>query len=165
MNFTRVAVAAVVAWVAFIVIGSLVHTVILDDLYASQELSGNGATEPVTGFLLALLGFSAFAYTYAKGYEGGSGTQEGMRFGVLVAIMLISFAAVWSFVVLPISGSLAAALTVDYIVEFAAYGMIVGAIYKPHIRPRGNSRPAGIRDLESGLGINGAQENRGAQDP
>ena len=90
MNFTRVAVAAVVAWVAFIVIGSLVHTVILDDLYASQELSGNGATEPVTGFLLALLGFFAFAYTYAKGYEGGSGTQEGMRFGVLVAIMFIS---------------------------------------------------------------------------
>ena len=82
-----------------------------------------------------------------------------------VVIMLISFAAVWSFVVLPISGSLAAALTVDYIVEFAAYGMIVGAIYKPHIRPRGNSRPAGIRDQESGLGINGAQENRGAQDP
>ena len=137
MNFTRVVVAAVVAWVAFIVIGYLVHTVILDDLYASQELSGNGATEPVTGFLLALLGFFAFAYTYAKGYEGGSGTQEGMRFGVLVAIMLISFAAVWSFVVMPISGSLAAALTVDYIVEFAAYGMIVGAIYKPHCRPGG----------------------------
>ena len=140
MNLTRVAVAAVVAWIAFIVIGYVVHTVILEDLYASQELSGHGETEPLTGFLLALLGFFAFSYTYAKGYEGGYGTQEGMRFGVLVAIMLISFAAVWGYVVFPISGSLAAALAVDYIVEFAAYGMIVGAIYKPH--PRGYARPA-----------------------
>ena len=140
MNLTRVAVAAVVAWVAFVVIGYVVHTVVLGDLYASQELSGRGETEPLTGFLLALLGFFAFAYTYAKGYEGGYGTQEGMRFGVLVAIMLISFAAVWGYVVFAISGSLAAALAIDYIVEFAAYGMIVGAIYKPH--PRGLARSA-----------------------
>ncbi len=135
MNFRRVAVAAVAAWVAFLVIGSVVHTVVLDDLYASQELSGIGETEPLTGFLLALVGFFVFTYTYAKGYEGGRGTQEGLRFGVLVAIMLVSFAGVWGYVVFPISGGLAAALAIDYIVEFAVYGMIVGAIYKP--RPRG----------------------------
>jgi len=52
-----------------------------------------------------------------------SATQEGIWFGVLVAIMLISFAAVWSLVVLPISGSLAAALTIDYVLECSAYGM------------------------------------------
>ncbi len=43
-----------------------------------------------------------------------------------------------------------------------AYGMIVGAIYKPDSRPGASSRPVGFRGLESGLGINGAQENRGA---
>lgn len=138
MNFGRVTVAAVVAWLAFIVIGDIVHTVILDELYAGEELSGARETEPLTGFALALLGFFAFAYTYAKGYEGGYGTQEGMRFGVLVGIMLISFAAVWGYIVFPISASLAAALAIDYIVEFAAYGMIVGAIYKPSARRSGN---------------------------
>ena len=145
MNFTRVAVAAVVAWVAFIVIGSLVHTVLLDDLYASQELSGGGETEPLPGFLLALLGFFAFAYAYAKGYEGGYGIQEGIRFGVLVAIMLVAFAAVWGYVVFPVSGSLAAALAIDYVVEFAVYGMIVGAIYRPQPAVRRES-PASHRE-------------------
>ncbi|MDP6581907.1 MAG: hypothetical protein QF681_14730 [Vicinamibacterales bacterium] len=70
MNFSRVAVAAVVAWIAFVVIGYVVHTIILDDLYASQELAGTVETEPLIGFLLALFGFFVFAYVYAKGYEG-----------------------------------------------------------------------------------------------
>lgn len=133
MNFSRLAVAASVAWVAFVVIGYVVHGVLLTDLYAEQTSvrRAGGEAHPVYGFAAALVGFFAFAYTYAKGYEGGHGAQEGMRFGVLVALMLICFAAVWGYVVFPISGGLAAALAVDYIVEFAVYGMIVGAIYTP----------------------------------
>ena len=54
-----------------------------------------------------------------------------MRFGVLVALMLVSFAWVWGYVVFQISGGFAAVLAIDYVVEFAIYGMIVGAIYRP----------------------------------
>ena len=133
MNFSRLAVAASVAWVAFVIIGYVVHGVLLTDLYAQQasSLRPGGDAHPMYGFGAALVGFFAFAYSYAKGYEGGQGMQEGMRFGVLVALMLICFAAVWAYVVFPISGGLAAVLAVDYVVEFAVYGMIVGAIYKP----------------------------------
>ena len=133
MNFSRLAVAASVTWVAFVAIGYVVHGVLLTDLYAEQTSVRRAGEEahPVYGFAAAFVGFFAFAYTYAKGYEGGHGAQEGMRFGVLVALMLICFAAVWGYVVFPISGGLAAALAVDYIVEFAVYGMIVGAIYTP----------------------------------
>lgn len=45
--------------------------------------------------------------------------------------MLITLAAVWGYVVFPISSGLAAALAIDYVVEFAIYGMIVGSIYRP----------------------------------
>ena len=137
MNFLRRAVAAVIAWVAFMAIGWLVHGVLLTELYARQgaAVRGGGETAPAIGFAVALIGFLAFAYTYAKGYEGGQGVQEGMRFGVLVALMLITFAGVWAYVVFPISGSLAAALAIDYVVEFAIYGMIVGAVYRPPTAP------------------------------
>ena len=137
MNFARLAVAALTSWAAFLLIGSLVHGVLLTDLYR-QQASGvrSDSMSPWVGFGLALVGFFAFAYTYAKGYEGGSGWQEGLRFGVLVALMLISFAAVWGYVVFPISGGLAAALAIDYVVEFAIYGMIVGKIYRPRLRTR-----------------------------
>lgn len=132
MNFPRLAIAAVAAWVAFVLIGSVVHGMLLTDLY-SQQVSGirvGDETNAFVGFGVALVGFLAFAYTYAKGYEGGQGIQEGMRFGVLVAIMLISFAGVSGYVAFQISGKLAAVLAIDYVVEFAVYGMIVGAVYR-----------------------------------
>ena len=133
MNFPRLALAAVIAWIAFIVLGWLVHGVFLTDLYTRQVagIRGEGASNSASYFALALIGFFAFAYTYAKGYEGGQGAQEGMRFGVLVALMLITFTGVWGHVIFPMSVGLTAALAIDYVVEFAVYGMIVDAIYRP----------------------------------
>ena len=132
MNFPRLAVAAVAAWVVFVAIGSVVHGMLLADLYSQQVsgVRGGDETNAFAGFGVALVGFLAFAYMYAKGYEGGQGVQEGIRFGVLVALMLISFAGVWGYVAFQISGKLAAALAIDYVVEFAVYGMIVGAVYR-----------------------------------
>ena len=137
MNFSRLAAAALTSWAAFLLIGSVVHGVLLTGLYA-QQASGvrSDPMSPAVGFGLALIGFFAFAYAYAKGYEGGSGLHEGMRFGVLVALMLITLAAVWGYIVFPISTGLAAALAIDYVVEFAIYGMIVGSIYRPRNRSR-----------------------------
>lgn len=133
MNFPRLALAAVSAWVAFMAIGWVAHGVFLTDLYTRRAagIRGEGASSSAIGFAVALIGFFAFAYTYAKGYEGGQGAQEGMRFGVLVALMLITFTGVWGHVVFPMSGGLTAALAIDYVVEFAVYGMIVDAIYRP----------------------------------
>jgi hypothetical protein len=133
INFPRLALAAVIAWVAFMAIGWGVHEVLLTDFYARQAVGirGEGASSSAIGFAAALIGFFAFAYTYAKGYEGGQGAQEGMRFGVLVALMLITLTGVWGHVVFPMSGGFTAVLAIDYVVEFAVYGMIVDAIYRP----------------------------------
>ena len=135
MNFARVALAAIAAWVLYMAMGYLVHGVLLRDLYlqyaAVMRPEAEAAAILPIGFGFALVGFFAFAYTYAKGYEGGSGLQEGLRFGVLVGILLCCFAGVWQYMVWPAGERLFAAWLVDYIVEFALYGMLVGLIYKP----------------------------------
>jgi hypothetical protein len=119
--------------------GYLVHGVLLRDTYLQYagvmrpEAEAN-AILPVN-FGLVLVGFFAFAYAYAKGYEGGSGLQEGLRFGVLVAIMLCTFVSIWQYMVWPAGRGLLAAWLVDYVVEFALYGMVVGVIYKPAALP------------------------------
>jgi hypothetical protein len=139
MNFARVAGAAVAAWVLYMAMGYLVHGVLLRDTYLQYA----GVMRPEAeasailpfNFGLVLVGFFAFAYAYAKGYEGGSGLQEGLRFGVLVAIMLCTFVAIWQYMVWPVGRGLLAVWLVDYVVEFAFYGMVVGLIYKPMALP------------------------------
>jgi hypothetical protein len=135
MNFARVAAAAVVAWIVSIGIGFLVNTVILADLTRANTPPMRQEAEIIgllpLGFVFLLLGFFAFAYAYAKGYEGGNGVMEGVRFGVVAALVVIGFAGIWQYVAFPISGALTAAIVIDTIVELAIYGAIVGAIYKP----------------------------------
>ena len=134
MNLPRVAIAAVVAWIVSLGIGFFVNTVLLADL----ALANTPPMRPEAditgmlpmGFLFLLAGFLAFAYTYAKGYEGGNGVMEGIRFGVLVAVIITGFAGIWQYIVFPISGSMSAAIIADTFVELPIYGAIVGAVYK-----------------------------------
>ena len=139
MNLARVAMAAVVAWVVYLAVSFVVHTMVLRSLYlehlsAMRPEAQQNAILPI-GFMFALVGFFAFAYAYAKGYEGGRGVQEGLRFGVLVGILICCFRVIWDHMVWPVSLQLTVAWMVEYIVEFAIYGSVVGAIYKPVARP------------------------------
>ncbi len=133
MNFGRVAAAAIVAWIAYLVLSPLANNVVLADLYARHASVFRPQAEMnlVLGLGASLVGFFVFAYAYAKGYEGGNRATEGLRFGVVVGLLLACFAVTWNYVVLPVSGSLGMAWIVDTLVEMAIYGVIVGLVYKP----------------------------------
>ena len=135
MNFPRVALAAVASWVAYLGVSFLVHGVLLADLYSQHAAHARPPDAQMeilpAAFGLALVGFFAFSYAYAKGYEGSNGIQEGLRFGVLVGILLSCFAGIFQYMVWPVSASVLAAWLIDYVLEFAFYGIIVGAIYRP----------------------------------
>lgn len=135
MNFPRVAAAAVSAWIVSLILGYVVNDLLLKGVYLANAGSlrseaAVNANLPL-GFTFMLVGFFVFAYAYAKGYEGTSGVVEGLRYGILIGVMLDCFAIVWYFVTVPINGTMAAAMLIDYPIEFALYGAIVGAIYKP----------------------------------
>ena len=135
MNLQRVAAAALVAWIVSIGIGFLVNEVLLIELIRANAAAMRPDAELMAklplGFGVLLVGFFAFAYAYARGYEGGNGIMEGIRFGVIAAFLVIGFGLIWMYVSYPISGVYTIALLVDAIVELALYGAIVGAIYKP----------------------------------
>src|SRR5512138_3131494 len=134
MNLSRVALAAFVAWLAFCGLGYLSHAVLMKDLYLAHSLIMRSESEANAylplAFGVALVGFFAFSYAYAKGYEGGRGVQEGLRFGVLIGLMVVGFSIVWDYMTYPLSRTFFLAHVVDYIVEYAIYGMIVGAVYR-----------------------------------
>ena len=134
MNFARVAMAAVAAWVVSIPVGYVVNDIILKDTFTANAAVLRPEAEVMAnvplGFVFMLGGFFVFAYVYAKGYEGGQGIMEGIRYGVLVALMINCFAFSWWYITVPINGAMAVSMMIDAIVEYSLYGAIVGAIYK-----------------------------------
>ena len=135
MNLKRVVLAGVVAWMVSLPLGFLVNNVLFADIMAANAAVLRPTAElnaklPL-GFAFLIVGYIAFAYVYAKGYEGGNGIVEGARFGILVAILVNCFGIVWQYVMFPITITMSAAMLIDQVVEMMIYGAVVGAIYKP----------------------------------
>ena len=136
MNVKRLGLATLAAWVTYMVLGFLIHGVMLDDMW--QALIRDGVARSTVnanallpiGMALALPGAFAFAYAYAKGYEGGSGFQEGLRFGVLIGLVLVIFGITWNYIVFPLPMNYLTSVAVATVIEFAALGMVVGLIYR-----------------------------------
>jgi hypothetical protein len=138
MNFPRLALAAVVGWLVSLGVGYVVDAYLMADIYAAhaQVFRPQAGMNLPLAFAAQLLGFFVFAYMYAKGYEGTSGVQEGLRFGVLVGLLLIGFAVAWNYVVLPVSGTLGVYWVVATLLEMALYGVVVGWLYRPRAAVR-----------------------------
>ena len=91
----------------------------------------------VTAFLLPLMfvgilfAMLVASYLYAKGYEGGSGIQEGMRFGVLVGLVMLGYVAGVNYAIMNIGKRLALYYGLAGLVEWVVVGMAIGVVYKP----------------------------------
>ena len=137
MNFARVGLASLAGWIVFLALGFLANAVVLADMWA--DLMRDGAARPAAtadplmpiGFIAALPGMLAFTYAYAKGYEGGPGLQEGLRFGVLVGLMFAAFSITWNYIVFPLPFEYLTSMAVATLIQFAAVGMAVGLVYRP----------------------------------
>jgi hypothetical protein len=77
-----------------------------------------------------LVAMFALAYIYAKGYEGGGGLQEGLRFGVVVGVFMDGYVAVGNYVVMNIGRRLSAVMAVAGLVEMIVVGVTLGLVYK-----------------------------------
>ena len=135
MNWMRLAAGAIAAWIVSIALGYVVNQALLAGMYAANQSAFRSQTDMMPmlpiGFAATFVGFFVLSYAYAKGYEGGSGTMEGLRFGLMAGVLLSCFTIVWEYVVFPLQASMSVAMIVDTIGEFTIYGAIIGTIYKP----------------------------------
>ena len=74
---------------------------------------------------------AAAAYIFAKGYEGGSGVQEGLGFGVAIGIFAVGYSGIVNFAVLNIGRHLGGSMAIAAFVEWVIAGIVIGVIYKP----------------------------------
>ena len=135
MNYGRLAIAVVIATVVDAAYGFVVY----GNMLTSQFTAFPGVFRPAdtqTTYMPALLvgllvGMFAATYIYAKGYEGGSGVQEGARFGALVGIFNAGYVVATTYAVMNIGQQLAASMAVAGLVEWVIVGVAIGVAYKP----------------------------------
>ena len=81
-------------------------------------------------FLGILVGMFAISYVYAKGYEGGSGLLEGLRFGLLIGIFNAGYFIGVDYGILNIGRRLALMMAVAGLGEWLLVGCTIGLVYR-----------------------------------
>jgi hypothetical protein len=84
------------------------------------------------GTFLAIL---VVAILFAMNHQGGSGTAEGARFGVLIGIFVVCAFVLHNYVNLNIGLKLAVGQAATYFVQWTIIGIVIGLIYKPLATP------------------------------
>jgi hypothetical protein len=135
MNYARLAMAAVAATVfdaayAFGVYGTLLAPEFAKypGVYRSAQTGPAYLPLMFGGLFIAII---AAALIYAKGYEGGSGAAEGIRFGLLLGLFVVLAFANVNYAVLNIGRRLAVMVAAAGFVEWLIIGTVIGVVYKP----------------------------------
>lgn len=136
MNYRRIVLAAIAAFLAYFLCGTLIFTLPgmkaeysrFPAVYRSAEGIQSLIPVALASTFIAML---AVAAMYAKGYEGGSGAAEGARFGALVGIFAVCTFVLHNYVNLNIGLRLTLVQGVCYFFEWIVVGIVLGLVYKP----------------------------------
>jgi hypothetical protein len=136
MNFSRVLLAAVGAFVVYFLLGGLFFAMsplrnefsAFPAVYRTQE--SMKAVMPV-GMAAMFVSMIVMAAIYAMLYGGGSGLAEGARFGVLIGMFAVCAFVVHNYVNLNIGLRLTVGQAIAYFVEWTVCGAVIGLIYRP----------------------------------
>jgi hypothetical protein len=87
------------------------------------------------GFVATFLSILVAAIIFARIHQGGSGTMEGARFGVLIGLFVVCAFVLHNYVNLNIGLKLALMQAAAYFVQWTIIGIVIGLIYKPLATP------------------------------
>ena len=135
MDYKRIALAAVVAWVVDSAYGVIVWMKLLGSEFAKYPAlfrpeADMNAHMPLA-FAGSLLAMFVLATIYAKGYEGGKGVVEGMRFGILMALFTLGFVSIGLYASFNLGRRIAVMASAASFLEMIIVGAVIGLMYKP----------------------------------
>ncbi len=139
MNLSRVALAALGAFVAYFVLGGLSFVLFpsLKDEFlkysAVYRTPDAMKTVMPAGMAAMFVAMVVLAIIYAMAYQGGSGAAEGARFGALIGVFAICAFVIHNYVNLNIGSKLTLQQSIAYFVEWLAVGLVIGLIYRPTV--------------------------------
>ena len=134
MNYGRLVVAALAATVMDAAYGFVVWGQLLAGEFGRYPAIFRPAGD-MSGFVLMFLGIfvgmCAAAFIYAKGYEGGSGAVEGLKFGVVIGLLMAAYLSAANYGTMRIGKKLALTYLIGGFGEWFVAGIVIGLVYKP----------------------------------
>ncbi|MGC1089664.1 MAG: DUF1761 domain-containing protein [Candidatus Acidiferrum sp.] len=141
MNYTSLGLAALGATVAYFTFGFLVFWLVPALINESRKYPAVFRPKeemmkvmPI-GFVATFISILVAAIIFSMTHQGGSGTTEGARFGILIGIFVVCAFVLHNYVNLNIGLKLALGQAVTYFVQWTIVGVVIGLIYKPIVRP------------------------------
>ena len=134
MNYPRLVAAAVVATIVDVAYGFLVWGMVLNGEFGRYPEIYRPADDMsalplmVTAIFIGLL----FAiWIYAKGYEGGNGFVEGLKFGAIMGLFLAAYFSGVNYGTMRIGKKMALTYAAGGFGEWLLVGIAIGLVYKP----------------------------------
>ena len=136
MNTKRMALASLAVFVLVAVVDWVVNGVLLTDLYKQTASVWRPDSEIQSNMWLMWLGTLIFApvfvLIYTKGYEANKpGLGQGVRYGLIVGVLLSAPQCLSWYAVLPIPAVLPVWWFVAGMVESVAAGAATALVYRP----------------------------------
>lgn len=132
MNVKRLLLAALAVFVSFQILDYVIHMIILSaDYEAIASVWRTNMMDMmwimyISGIILSLL----FVYIFTKGYQG-KGIMEGIRYGLLIGVLMMVVGSLNQYVIYPVPIELAIKWIIFGLIEFMIAGIITALIYKP----------------------------------
>lgn len=131
MDFKKLVLAGIGAFLALFITGAVWHLALFKGVF--DELGIFARKEPLVymGFLGLLSRAFLMAYLYPLGYQGGNPAKEGVRFGLLIGLLVGSVWVLETPAVQPVS-SLLTWLFLEgsfVLIQSAVAGFLIGVIY------------------------------------
>jgi len=135
MNYPRIVIAAIAATVVDAVYGFVVWGQVLSAEFARYPAVYRAGADQTAYlplmFVGILVGMLFAAWIYAKGYEGGSGLLEGVRFGAVMGLLIGAYMAGVNYGIMRIGKRMALTYGVGWLGEWLLVGLAIGLVYKP----------------------------------
>lgn len=137
MNYTRIALSALCAFVVYMAYGGLLFALIPSMksefmkyplIYRSHESIMR--VMPL-GMVAMFLSIVALAVLYAMMIHTGSPIADGARFGFWIGIFCVGSFVIHNYVNLNIGLRLTAIQAVTYFIQWLMVGIVIGLIYRP----------------------------------
>jgi hypothetical protein len=137
MNYSRIALAALGATVAYFVLGGILFSALpslrkefmkYPAVYRSQD--DMKRVMPM-GMISILVAIFVVAVLYAMAYPAGGGVLDGARFGALIGVFAVCGFALHNHMILNIGIKLTVGQASAYFVQWLAVGIVISLIYAP----------------------------------